>query len=95
MALKQTISAMVPRTLVLKIKYLYQFFNRVKNKRKLIETDCEYSFISKKRAHVFFGYHDVTPFNKGSDEFLYLSLFEKDNYVRIFINNYIIIRKQN
>lgn len=87
MALKQTISAMVPRTLVLKIKYLYQFFNRVKNKRKLIETDCEYSFISKKQALVFFGYYDVTPFNKESDEFLYLSLFEKDNYVRIFINN--------
>lgn len=86
--LKHSISALVPRTLVLKIKYLLQYFDRYRNGKKIIHTDKEIRCFSKPNTHVFFGYYDITPFNNQSDEIVYLNLKDRENLVHIMKNTY-------
>ena len=84
-SVKHIVADLIPRSLTLRCKYVYQLLYRQRNHRKKIETDNPYFMISKEGTHCFFGYYDVSPFNKESDEILYLSLDENKNLVNIHV----------
>lgn len=86
MSIKHYVSNLLPRNAVLNIKYAYQFFERLKHGRKKVESNLEYWSIAKPHSHVFFGYYDVSPFNPISDEIIYLTLGEREQFVSININ---------
>jgi len=84
-SIKHFVADLIPRSITLRCKYVYQSIFRTIKRRKRIETDHTFSLISKKGVHCFFGYYDVTPFNVNTNEFLYLSLDEKKNLVNIHL----------
>lgn len=55
-------------------------------KKDRIDTDLPYKEIKNRKGHVFFGYYDITPFNK-KDDFLYLNFYPKKKCAEIIINN--------
>lgn len=85
-SLKSILSVLMPRFLVLNVKYIVQQIDRIIKGKKLIQSDKEIRCFSKPKTHVFFGYYDITPFNSQSDEIVYLNLKEKDDFVHIMIN---------
>lgn len=86
MDIKHFVSNLLPRNAVLKIKFAYQYFNRLKHGRKKVESNLKYWSIAKPHTHVFFGYYDVSPFNPITDEIIYLTLKEREQFAKININ---------
>lgn len=86
MALRHILAAMVPRAAALQVKYLNQTLYRIRAHKKKIQTDLEYTCISKPNTHVFFGYYDISPFNKETDEIIYNNLIEKENKLHIMLS---------
>lgn len=78
MAFRHILAAMVPRYAVLQVKYLNQALFRIRKHKKKIQTDTEYTCISKPNTHVFFGYYDISPFNEKTDEIIYNNLIEEN-----------------
>ena len=86
MAFRHILAAMVPRLVVLKVKYLKQALHRIRTHKKKINTNIEYTCISKPNTHVFFGYYDISPFNKTTDEIIYNNLIESENKLHLFLS---------
>ncbi len=74
MKAKYLLASLFPRTLVINIKFINQWFYRFRHQRKLIETEYDLVSLSKSYTHVFFGYYDICPFNEKTDEIIYLNL---------------------
>lgn len=85
MNLKQKTSALIPRCIILRIKYLVHLSYRLKNHKNKIQTDYSIKTVQEKKSHVFFGYYDITPFNVKTDEILYLVLPQKSKEVQIVL----------
>ena len=85
-SLKHIMAVIIPRTLVLYVKYVLQYIDRKRRGKKLINTNKNVKCLSKQNTHVFFGYYDISPFNTQRDEIVYLNLNEKENFVHIMLN---------
>lgn len=81
------LTGLMPRALVLRIKYFKHVLYRIINHKELVSTNYHLDFISKEKTHVFFGYYDISPFNKKTDEIVYLNLQEHSNKVIIVSSN--------
>lgn len=77
------ISSLIPRSIVIRVKYFKQYLYRKKTGRFLIETNYKYRKISKPKTHVFFGYYDISPFNEMTDEIIYNNLVVKENKLHL------------
>lgn len=87
MDMKKILSKLFPRDFVLFIKYIYQWLYRIIQNKSIISTTLPIHFIKKKHTHVFFGYYDVSPFNRNTDEIIYTNLVEKENMMQIMRNS--------
>lgn len=80
------IKRLVPNVVKL---YAIRYLNnrrRCKLKRNRIDTNLPFNEIKKRNCHVFFGYYDITPFNK-KDEFVYLNFYPNKKYADIILSN--------
>lgn len=86
MSISRVIAGVLPRKIVLYIKYIIQRLRRAIKNESLVETSCVYKSISKKDVHVFFGYYDISPFNEHTDEIIYLNLRDGEDRVSIMLS---------
>lgn len=84
---KHFVAKLMPRFLVLEIKYFYQKIHRLIKHQRLFETFCPVNMLTKKRTHVFFGYYDIAPFNSKTDEIIYNYLIEKEGIIHIVLSS--------
>lgn len=85
--LKHLLASLLPRRMVLDIKYIYQkAYRLLYGKRR---TTCSYNITekSKKKTHTFFGYYDVNPFNIKTDEIIYLRHIEGSNDCQVILSH--------
>lgn len=87
MSIVRNVGAIVPRPLLLQVKYFVHFAKRAIHGYNKYSTTCPLQSLKKKKTHVFFGYYDVSPFNPNSDEIVYLNLKKGANHVDIYISN--------
>lgn len=83
--IKYDIANLLPRSLTLWIKYIYQWAYRLVKCQPIVDSKYNISFIGDKSSHVFFGYYDVSPFNEKNDELLYNKL--TNNQLDIYLSN--------
>ena len=81
------LSILLPRRIVLDLKYLYQMAYRFFYGKK--KMNCAYCVDErrKKRSHTFFGYYDVSPYNHKTDEVVYLRHIEGTDYCQVILSH--------
>lgn len=87
MIIRSLIKSIFPRNFLLNIKYYKQSLYRVLSKVNKVNTKYKIHIISEKDTHVFFGYYDISPFNLYTDEIIYLTKHNSEDYVRIILDN--------
>lgn len=87
MSVVRTIGGLIPRTILLRIKYVKQYIHRVLKRKGLFISQYKNISIAKNNTHVFFGYYDVAPFNPSSDEIVYLYLKNDEDSVSIVLSH--------
>lgn len=83
MALKHVLAGLIPRKQALRVKYIVQAFYRLRTGRKKVNSIKKLYTISKSNSHVFFGYYDISPFNRKTDEIIYNNLVEAENKLHL------------
>lgn len=87
MSVVRKIGGLIPRVLLLHIKYVKQYIHRIIKRKGLFISQYKNISIAKENTHVFFGYYDVTPFNLSTDEIVYLNFKNDENRVSIVLSH--------
>ena len=77
---------MIPGSVKHKILLISYDVKRIIAFRKRIETDYSYKTYGGEKCHSFFGYYDITPFNK-NNRFLYLDFFPESGKAQIVLSD--------